>query len=145
MPKCYLLTLTSGSSLDQYSNNVTLFNLVEQINLPPHAEPPPGALLPLEIHAYFQLLPHEMNLSFEIRFVLVSSSSGLETPTQAFTHKSTTPRYRTRAFGLPVPPLSDQFELRVDFRIEGHQSWTRDNATWPLTMVEASPREVVTH
>jgi hypothetical protein len=145
VPKCYLLTLTSGSSLDQYSNNVTLFNLVEQINLPPNAEPPPGSLLPLEIHAYFQLLPHEVNLDFEIRFVLVSGSSGLETSTQAFNHKSNTPRYRTRAFGLPVPPASDHYELRVDFRLTGHQGWTRDSAAWPLTMVEAAPREVVTH
>jgi hypothetical protein len=144
LPKCYLLTLTSGSSLDQYSNNVSLFNLVEQINVPPDVEAPPLGLLPLEIHAYLQLLPHEMNLSFEIRFVLVGSS-GLETTTQPFTHKSVTPRYRTRAFGLPVPPKLDQYELRVDFRLVGHEGWTRDSALWPLTVVESTPQKVVTH
>ena len=32
MPSCYLLAVCGGSSLDQHSNNVTLFNLVEQIN-----------------------------------------------------------------------------------------------------------------
>jgi hypothetical protein len=141
--KCYLLALTSGSSLDQYSNNVSLFNLVEQINLPPQP-PPPGALLPLEVHAYFQLLPHEMNTSFEIRFVLVASS-GLETASPFFKHKSQTPRYRTRAFGLPVPPIFDQYELKVDFRLEGHAGWTRDSALWPLSVVESAPQDVVTH
>jgi hypothetical protein len=144
VPKCYLLTLTSGSSLDQYSNNVTLFNLVEQINVPPEAEPPPGSLLPLEIHAYFQLLPHEVNLTFEIRFVLVGSS-GLETATPIFSHKSVTPRYRTRAFGLPVPPTFDQYELKLDFRIAGHEGWTRDAALWPLTVVESTAQKLVTH
>jgi hypothetical protein len=144
VPKCYLLTLTSGSSLDQYSNNVTLFNLVEQINVPPQAEPPPGSLLPLEIHAYFQLLPHEISLSFEVRFVLVAST-GQEISTQSFTHKSLTPRYRTRAFGLPVPTVMDQYELKVDWRLTGHEGWTRDAASWPLTVVENTPQHVVTH
>lgn len=144
MPKCYLLTLTSGSALDQYSNNVTLFNLVEQINVPAHPEPPPGALFPLEIHAYFQLLPHEINSSFEIRFVLVGSS-GLEIFTQAFAHKSPTPRYRARAFGLPVPKLLDHYELRLDWRLVGHEGWTRDNAFWPITLMEARQEPVVTH
>jgi hypothetical protein len=144
VPKCYLLTLASGSSLDQYSNNVTLFNLVEQINLPTEPEPPKGALLPLEIHAYFQLLPHEINLNFEIRFVLVDSG-GVETSTQVFGHKSLTSRYRTRVFGLPVPPGFDQYELRLDFRLVGHESWSRDSAFWPLTVVENRPEPHITH
>jgi hypothetical protein len=143
VPKCYLLTLTSGSSVDQFSNNVTLFNLVEQINLPRDPEPPPGALLPLEIHAYFQLLPHEINHGFEIRFVLVGSS-GTETSTQVFSHKSVTQRYRTRVMGLPVPGF-DQFELRVEFRLAGHESWTRDAALWPVAMVETRAEPIITH
>ena len=51
MPKCYLLTLVGGSSLDRYTNNVTLFNLVEQLNFPKERRPPPGAMVPLEINA----------------------------------------------------------------------------------------------
>ena len=58
MPRCYLLTLCSGSALDQQSNNVTLFNLVEQLNVPPGVPPPPGGVIPLEIHAYFTVAPH---------------------------------------------------------------------------------------
>jgi len=141
VPKCYLLTLTSGSSLDQYSNNVTLFNLVEQINVPPLAPPPPGGLLPLEVHAYFQLLPHEISTSFEIRFVLLAGS-GLETATEPFAHKSATPRYRTRTLGVPLPPVMGQYELKVDFRLSGHEGWTRDAAAWPLAIVEASSPSV---
>ena len=93
MPKCYLLALTGGSSLDRYSNNVTLFNLVEQLNFPRERPPPPGAVLPLEVHAYFQLDELEVNQRFELRFSMVAPS-GLETVTDTFSHRS---------FNLPLP------------------------------------------
>jgi hypothetical protein len=83
MPKCYLLTLVGGSSLDRYSNNVTLFNLVEQLNFPSDRRPPPGAVIPLEVHAYFQLDSVELNQRFEVRFSLVAPT-GLETVTDTF-------------------------------------------------------------
>src|SRR6187402_3559670 len=129
MPRCYLLTLSSSSSLDQQSNNVSLFNVVEQLNLPRGVEPPPGALLPVEIHAYFQLAQSELNQRFEMRFVLVAST-GLETSTDGFTHKSSTLRYRTRTMGMPVPPIADSYELRVDTRPLGSEPWVRDLLAW---------------
>ncbi|HEV8244516.1 MAG TPA: hypothetical protein VGP93_01980 [Polyangiaceae bacterium] len=142
--KCYLLAVVSGSSLDQHSNNITLFNLVEQLNFPPHAHPPPGALLPLEIHAYFQLLPHEINQRFDLRFAL-AENSGLETVTEPFLHKSATPRYRTRTLGVPAPPGPGSYELRIDFRVSGSEAWTRDSESWPLLVVHPEQRPSVTH
>lgn len=144
MPRCYLLTLASSSSLDQQSNNVSLFNMVEQLNLPRGVEPPPGALVPVEIHAYFQLDAGEVNQRFELRFVLVAST-GLETSTDAFTHKSATLRYRTRTMGLPVPPIADGYQLCVDTRLVGSERWTRDPMSWPLIVAVAEERPAVTH
>jgi hypothetical protein len=144
MPRCYMLTLASGSSLDQQSNNVSLFNVVEQLNLPRGVEPPPGALLPVEIHAYFQLDPGELNQRFEMRFALVAST-GLETLTDAHAHKSPTPRYRTRTMGLPVPPIADSYQLRIDLRAVGSEDWTRDPQAWPLIVAHAEARPAVTH
>ncbi len=144
MPRCYMLTLASSSSLDQQSNNVSLFNMVEQINLPRGVEPPPGALLPLELHAYFQLAPQELNQRFEMRFVLVASS-GLETSTDAYPHKSATLRFRTRTMGMPVPPIADSYEVRVDTRVAGTEHWTRDPLSWPLLVTLAEARPAVTH
>jgi hypothetical protein len=142
--RCYLLTLAGGSSLDQQSNNVSLFNVVEQLNLPHGVEPPPNALVPVEIHAYFQLTDAELNQRFEVRFALVATS-GLETLTDAHVHRSSTPRYRTRVLGLPVPPIPDNYELRVDARPVGGEHWTRDPLRWPLIVVQAEPRPAVTH
>jgi hypothetical protein len=144
VPKCYMLTIASGSSLDQYSNNVTLFNVVEQLNVPPGAPPPQGGVVPLEIHAYFQLLPHEVNQPFDVRFAMVAHS-GLETFSDAFSHRSVTPRYRTRTVGLPFPPVTGQYELRVDWREAGTEGWHREPVAWPVVIVEASPRPAVTH
>jgi hypothetical protein len=144
MPKCYLLAVCSGSSLDQYSNNVTLFNVVEQLNVPPGAPPPPGGVVPVEIHAYFQLAPAEVNAVFELRFAMVASS-GLETLSDVFSHRSVTPRYRTRTVGLPFPPVTGSYELRVDWREAGTEGWQRELVAWPLTIVEAVQRPAVTH
>jgi hypothetical protein len=138
------LTLCGGSSLDQQSNNVTLFNVVEQLNVPANEEPPPGLVLPLEIHAYFQLGPSEMNHEFYVRFALVASS-GLETFTDAFQHRSSTPRYRTRTMGLPAPPVAGHYELRIDWRQTGTQDWRREPIAWPLVVAEAERRPATVH
>ncbi|MCA9599873.1 MAG: hypothetical protein KC776_41490 [Myxococcales bacterium] len=144
MPRCYLLALCSGSSLDQQSNNVTLFNLVEQLNVPPNAPPPPGGVLPLEIHAYFSLTAEELNQPFEVRFAVVSES-GLELYTDPFRHRSVTPRYRTRTLGLPFPAVFGMYEVRIDMRPEGTGEWQRASIAWPLTVIEASQKPQLTH
>ena len=144
MPKCYLLTLVGGSSLDRYSNNVTLFNLVEQLNFPVDRRPPPGAVIPLEVHAYFQLDSGELNQRFELRFSLVAPT-GLETVTDTFSHRSSTQRFRTRTVGLPVPPVAGEYELRVDTRRDESEPWHRQVASWPLMVAETEARPAVTH
>ncbi|MEZ4225994.1 MAG: hypothetical protein R3B13_33915 [Polyangiaceae bacterium] len=144
MPRCYLLTLCSGSSLDQQSNNVTLFNLVEQINVPPGAPPPPGGAIPLEVHAYFLVSGEEVGKEFEARVALVGTT-GLETYTDAFKHRPITPRYRIRTYGLPVPPILGSYDVRVDVRYEDGAGWVRDPAAWPLLVVEASESPPLVH
>jgi hypothetical protein len=139
-----MLAISAGSSLDQQSNNITLFNLVEQINFPKNAPPPAGSLLPLEVHAYFQLDRGEVNQRFEVRFVLVADT-GLESPTEPFNHRSTTSRYRTRTFGVPMPPAAGSYELRVDSRPVGSEDWQRDLVRWPLVVTHTEPRPAVTH
>jgi hypothetical protein len=144
MPKCYFLTLCGGSSVDQQSNNVTLFSVIEQVNLQPNMEPPPGAYLPLEVHAYFLLGPGEMSQTFELRFAVVAPS-GLELLTDATQHKSPSPRYRTRSFGLPAPIVPGNYELRVDVRQPGTDSFTRESLSWPLVVARVEPRPATVH
>lgn len=144
MPRCYLLTLCSGSALDQQSNNVTLFNLVEQLNVPPGAPPPPGGLVPLEIHAYFALAPDEIGEPFEVRYVM-QAGSGIETFSDIVRYRSSTARYRTRTVGLPMPPVTGHYSLRVDWRSSGREGWQREPAAWPISIVELVARPAITH
>ncbi len=144
MPRCYLLTVCSGSSLDQHSNNVTLFNLVEQINVPPNAPPPPRGIIPLEVHAYFELAPQEAGTELELRFAMIAET-GLETLSEAIRHKPVTRRYRTRTLGLPFPPVPGQYHLQVDVRAVGTEDWHREPISWPLTIAQTEPRPAVTH
>jgi hypothetical protein len=146
VPRCYLLTICSGSSLDQHSNNVSLFNLVEQINLRPNSEMPPGTLIPVEVHAYFKFETHELGVDFEVRFALVALDTGLESLSDVFPHRSTTPRYRTRTGGLPLPPVAGAYELRIDWRRSGNNNFTRDPVSWPMYIAEqAAETPRVTH
>ncbi|MBN2196179.1 MAG: hypothetical protein JW751_25415 [Polyangiaceae bacterium] len=144
MPTCYLLAITVGSSLDQQSNNVTLFNLVEQVNIPPGLNRSVRTQIPLEIHAYFRLAPDEIRQPFEVRYLLVART-GLETYSDVSVHTAVTPRFRTRTFGVPFPPVADQYELRVEWRRSARDPWRRDPLSWPLTIAEHVPAPMVTH
>jgi hypothetical protein len=144
MLKCYFLTLCSGSSLDQHTNNVSLFNVVEQVNLQPNVEPPPGAFLPLEVHAYFLVGPADLSQPFDVRFALVASS-GLELLTEPAHHRSTTPRYRTRSYGIPAPVVPGSYQLCVDVKQPGAETFTRDPLSFPLTIARLEARPTVVH
>lgn len=145
MTHCYLLCVSSGSAIDRHSNNVSLFSLVEQINVPPRTPPPPRSLIPLEVHAYFQLGMAHLNSEFELRFALCADT-GLETLSEVFRHKVTAPRFRVRTLGLPYPPVFGQYNLQVDFRMVGLDArWERQAASWPIALQEIEARPKVTH
>jgi hypothetical protein len=142
---CYLLCITTGSAIDRHSNNVSLFSLVEQINVPPRTPPPPNGLIPVEVHAYFQLGREDQNREFELRFAL-RAETGLETLGEIFRHKVSSSRFRVRTLGLPYPPVFGQYTLQVDFRVVGDElGWRRLSASWPIALYEIEQRPRVTH
>jgi hypothetical protein len=145
VPDCYMLTACSGSSLDQGSNNVTLFNLVEQINVPEGQPLPAGQLVPIELHSYWKFGTEELKTEFETRFVLVSLETGLEAPSEIARHKVLTSQLRTRTMGLPLPPVAGTYELRTDWRVVGNEGWNRDDSVWPMRVIERSQAKPSIH
>jgi hypothetical protein len=142
---CYLLCVSSGSAIDRQSNNVSLFSLVEQINVPARSVPPLRSLIPVEVHAYFQLASTQLNREFEMRFALCAET-GLETLSEVFRHRATASRFRVRTLGLPYPPVIGQYSLQVDFRLVGEDGrWQRQSAAWPIALHEIDARPKVTH
>lgn len=130
MPRAYLLAVCSGSSVDRELNNVSLFNLVEQVAVP---ELQAGSNLPLELHAYWEAGPGELNAGFECRFVLLRDGEVSGSPSPAIRFQQDAPRVRARLLGLPVPG-SGPHRLGVEWRrlCDGEEPWTRESALWPI-------------
>lgn len=143
VPSCYFLSVCASSSVDQHTNNVSLFNLVEQINLSAGAAPPPNGLVPIEMHAYWQLETEETT-DFEVRFVMVAQT-GLETSSTTYRHRGVRGRFRTRTIGLPFPPVLGAYTLRVDWRYREEQPWHREAPSWPVSLQEIERKPRVTH
>jgi hypothetical protein len=125
MPRCYLLAVVQGSSIDMFSNNWTLFSLVEEVQVDQFP-----ATLPFEIHTYWTFAPDEVNVDFEQRLVMVPAT-GDEVSSVPIPLRSTTPRLRMRSTGLRIP-APGSYELRIEWRESGGPHWARDAVFWPL-------------
>jgi hypothetical protein len=126
MPNCYLLALCHSSSLDNSTNNWSLFNLIEQIKVREFPFQPP-----FESHAYWRFNPDEYEIDFEMRLILVSDH-GLATQSNPLPLRSNTARLRIRVTGAPPIERPGNYELRVEWRRQGTDSWTRCDSVWPL-------------
>lgn len=143
VPRCYFLTVCVGSSVDQHTHNVSLFNVIEQITVPPDAPPPPHGVIPVEVHAYWRAA-EENEEAFEVRLVMVAET-GLETVSPVQKHTQLRGRLRTRTLGLPFPPVMGRYTLCVDWRREPHHEWQREDIHWPIYLQEGERRPRVTH
>ncbi len=143
MAHCYLLTVAANSSVDRQTNSASLFNLVERVRVPAEAMGQ-TQVVPVEVHSYWQLTPHEVEQSMDLRWVLVAPTQ-LETSSPVFKHRPEGARFRMRVTGLPLPPVMGEYSLRVDYRFDEDTPWQRASAVWPLTFFEAERRPHVTH
>jgi len=131
--RCYLLAAAVGSSVDSRTNNFTLFSLVEQVTL---GEYP--ADLPIEIHAYFELEPAEINTEIYIRVVLLSE---IDVPRQEFEPlrlMTNSVRIRVCVAGLKIPEPG-KYYLGVEARSGNTAPWNRFEARWPLVATLSPP------
>jgi len=134
MPRAYLLSVCSGSSVDRELNNVSLFNLVEQVAVPGFQ---PGMTLPLELHAYWEASPAELGADHECRFVLLRGEEVSGQPSPPIRFRQESPRVRARALGLPIP-APGAHQLGVEWRKVGEERWHREAVRWPITF-DAAP------
>ena len=132
-----------GSSVDQHTNNVSIFNVIEQITVPPDAPPPPHGVLPVEVHVYWRAT-EDSEEAFEVRLVMVAES-GLETVSPVQKHTQLRGRLRTRTLGLPFPPVMGRYQLVVDWRRDQNQEWQREELNWPINLQEGERKPRVTH
>lgn len=132
MPRCYLIALCVGSSLDLSTRNLTLFNMFEGLQLPEAEFGEGGATLPVEVHSYWQFEPEEIGVRHEFRYVsrredVVRESGPIELPAE-------NRRFRMRTRGLSIPSYGYR-EFSVEWRRydgETPRAWVREPVFWPL-------------
>lgn len=137
MAKPYLIAVCVGSTLDQRTNNFTLFNLVEEVQT--NTAP---VDLPLEVHAYYQFDEAERGREHELRVALISTDDGGIWHSRPVPIVSQHRRHRVRLQGLHFPAFG-LFAVFSEVRAregERETKWERSLFAWPI-LVRELPRE----
>ncbi len=123
-----MIAVAQSSTLDRYSNNFSLFLLLEQFR--PSGYP---ARLAVFSHAFFEIDGDEGGVEHQVRLVVLHGSrSTFESDPVTF--KPAGERHRVRISGLafPEPGL---YRVTVEWRVaSGDDSapWTREPIAWPI-------------
>jgi len=123
--RCFLIAVAQNSTLDRYSNNFSLFLLLEQMR--PSAYP---ARLAVFCHAFFEVDEDERGVDQETRIVLVGGGQVVSS-TAPVAFRPSGERHRVRTHGLVVPDAG-LYHVMVERRRAGESDWIREAAAWPL-------------
>lgn len=130
--RCYLFAICQSTAIDRDTNNFSLFNVFEVIQL---FQFEPGQVLPLQSVIALQVEATEMGREIEMRTIWLDSegteSSGVVNPVY-LTHS----RIRIRSQFLRAPASLGSYELRLEWRWKGDDEWHRENVSWPLILAD---------
>ena len=123
-----MIAVAQASSLDRYSNNFSLFLLLEQFR--PSAYP---ARLSVFSHAFFEIDADEVGVEHEVRLLVVQGGrTAFSSESVAF--KPAGERHRVRISGLAFPEPGS-YRVMVEWRTRSDNdeaAWTRDQTAWPI-------------
>lgn len=126
--RCFMIAVAQSSTLDRYSNNFSLFLLLEQFR--PAAYP---ARLSVFSHAFFEIDAEENGVEHQVRLlVLQGTRTVFASEPVAFKPAGERHRIRISGLALPEPGL---YRVTVEWRRAGEgedAGWTRENAAWPI-------------
>jgi len=121
-----MLAVAQASTLDRYTNNFSLFFLLEEFR-PPHYP----ARLAVHSHAFFEVDADEIGADLEVRLLLLRGAE-IVFASDSVAVKPAGERHRVRIGGLAIPEPG-QFRVAVEWRRAGSEAaWTREAVTWPV-------------
>jgi len=128
MPRVFLVAVCADSAIDQRSNNVSLFNLIEALQI---AELPQR--IPVEVHVYAEFDEAERGQPHELRFGLEDEHGSVTWRSQIMPVTSDTRRMRIIGQGLNLS-APGSYHLLAEMRPAGEESttWIRASVAWPL-------------
>ncbi|HEY2775558.1 MAG TPA: hypothetical protein VGK20_16070 [Candidatus Binatia bacterium] len=126
--RCFMIAVAQGSTLDRYSNNFSLFLLLEQFR--PAAYP---ARLSVFSHAFFEVDADENGVEHQVRLVVMRAGKQ-EFATEPVAFQPTGERHRVRISGLafPEPGL---YRVCVEWRVRADGdggAWNQEAVGWPV-------------
>ena len=122
---CFLLAVAQSSTLDRYTNNFSLFFLLEECT--PSAYP---AKLQVSTHAFFEVDAADRGSGHEVRLAV---TRGKETcfVSDVVKFEPKSERHRVRMGGL-VLPEPGAYRVNVEWKNAGDDEWTREGLSWPI-------------
>lgn len=131
----------SRAVTDIFSNNVSIQNVIEQINLT--EEPQPDTVVNIEIEVVTLWVRQDADTPIRGRARITFVSPSRETYEIAQTEIDLSEherlRSRRRVQGLPIRELG-RHAFTVDLRLEGKDEW-QQVASVPLSVILTSPKE----
>lgn len=126
--RCYLTAVSLASSIDATTNTLSLFSLVEQVEV---SEFP--AVVPLELHAGLQLTDSERasGTEFEVSFAMELDGKPTN-ESAAVTIRPSALHHRIRVSPVQIPSVG-AFQVIARWREKGHAEWALGEVRWPLT------------
>lgn len=123
-----MIAVAQGSTLDRYTNNFSLFLLLEQLR--PSAYP---ARLSVFSHAFFEVDAEEFGVDHEVRLVVLRGSEVVFAAAPVLV-KPAGERHRVRVTGLMLPEPG-LYRVTVEWRRKGAETefpWIREAVSWPI-------------
>lgn len=123
-----MIAVAQSSTLDRYSNNFSLFLLLEQFR--PTAYP---ARLSVFSHAFFEIDAGDNGVEHQVRLLVVQGGR-TAFASEAVSFKPAGERHRVRISGLafPEPGL---YRVMAEWRVRSEDAdapWTREAVAWPI-------------
>lgn len=126
--RCFMIAVAQGSTLDRYSNNFSLFQLLEQFR--PSAYP---ARLAVFSHAFFEIDAGETGVEHEVRLLVVLGSRNVFA-SEPVAFRPSGERHRVRISNL-VFPEPGLYRVMVEWRAKSTDpaaAWNRESVAWPI-------------
>jgi hypothetical protein len=127
MPKCVSIIVCQGSSLDAETKNISIFNCIEEVQAPLL-----GVAYPFEIISLWMTAEREINQRFEVKLMIESPDGVIGAETPALPFDSSKKRHRLKILGFPAPKTPGQYHVRMAWRNQGTENWTKESVDWPI-------------
>jgi Tfp pilus assembly protein PilX len=133
--RCYFLVLAKDWAHDAETQNISIFHMVEEIQL---ALDQPIIVPDLCVVSGWEREDEELPGRYEVEYTVRRLGHSEPAVTMSLEISLEGPRYRTRAYGLPLTGTG-AFRIEARSRAAGSEQWKTSDQSWPLNVTLGAP------